>query len=255
MTILFTLPKPRRRSPAAKPRPRTRPRSVAGRRPPRPGKRRPGKNFFHTPAGRRTLLALILVVLVAAMAGVSWWRYNGKNKEPSQPDEVLGVPVHTDYLPEGIEGRPGIQRQVKWVVIHETGNPAAGSNAAAHNTYIHKKAQTDSLSWHYTVDESEIYHHLPDNEVAWHAGDKLTKNGGNLNGIGIEICINEDGNYDQAVDNAAKLTAYLLHYYKLGTDHIKQHGDFISKNCPEIMRNAGAFPAFVQKVQGYLDQM
>ena len=35
-----------------------------------------------------------------------------------------------------------------------------------------------------------IYHHLPDDETAYHAGDGMEKNGGNMNGIGIEMCVN-----------------------------------------------------------------
>ena len=67
----------------------------------------------------------------------------------------------------------------------------------------------------------------------------------------MEICVNDDGDYAQAVDNAAKLTAYLLDYYGLGIENIKQHHDFMEKNCPQIMRDTGGWETFLQKVEGY----
>ena len=51
---------------------------------------------------------------------------------------------------------------------------------------------------------------MPDNETAYHAGDQMEKNGGNMNGVGIEMCVNEDGNYEQTLINAERLCARLL---------------------------------------------
>lgn len=167
-----------------------------------------------------------------------------------EPTEVYGVPVTTDFLEEGAFNRPGIKREIKYIVIHETGNSDYGSTAKNHSVYLHKYSDVTN-SWHYTVDDTEIYHHLPDDEVGWHASDGLEENGGNLNGIGIEICVNEEGDFDQAVENAAKLTAYLMHAYRLDMDDIKQHADFTKKNCPETLRNTGQWDDFLELVKKY----
>ena len=167
-----------------------------------------------------------------------------------EPTNVYGVEVITDYIEEGSHNRPGIQREIKYIVIHETGNSKKGSDAKNHSTYLKKNSKVEN-SWHYTVDDTEIYHHLPDDEVGWHASDGLNKNGGNLNGIGIEICVNQDGDFDQAVDNAAKLTAYLMHAYRLKINDIKQHADFTKKNCPENLRDTGQWDEFIELVREY----
>ena len=71
--------------------------------------------------------------------------------------------------------RPGtIMTEVKYITVHDTGSAAPGANAYMHDGYIHGGAQTAQTSWHYTVGNDGIYHHLPDNEVAWHAGDGTT---------------------------------------------------------------------------------
>ena len=61
----------------------------------------------------------------------------------------------------------------------------------------------------FTVDDKEIYQHLPLNENAWHAGDGA-EGTGNRESIAIEIAVNEDGDYNKAVENARKLAAYLM---------------------------------------------
>ena len=43
----------------------------------------------------------------------------------------------------------------------------------------------------------------------------MEKNGGNMNGIGIEMCVNSDGNYEQTLINTEKLCARLLIEYDL----------------------------------------
>lgn len=165
-------------------------------------------------------------------------------------DTVLGIPLKTAYISPDLEGRPGIKRKVKYIVIHETGNPVRGANAQSHSVFLQGGGE-GSTSWHYTVDDHEIYHHIPDNEVAWHAGDRLRETGGNLNGIGVELCTNVDGDFDKTFVNGAKLTAYLLKAYDLDISAVKQHGDFMEKNCPEHIRDQGRWNEFIALVKRY----
>ena len=113
-------------------------------------------------------------------------------KESSFPDEVFGVPVYTQLIEENTKARPGTKRKIKYIVIHETDNFANGAGAKNHAEFLSNN-NTESTSWHYTVDDKEIYHHIPDNEIAFHAATKT----GNLYGIGIELCVNSDGNFEK----------------------------------------------------------
>lgn len=162
--------------------------------------------------------------------------------------EVGTIPVITDFVPENTLERPGDLRKIKYIVIHETGNPGRNADAASHNNYLHTEAENQQKSWHYTVDDHEIYYHIPDNEVAFHAGDGLSKDGGNLNGIGIEMCINPENDYEQTLKNTAKLTAMLLKAYNLDINAVKKHQDFSGKDCPEKLIHSGRWEEFLDMV-------
>ncbi|MFP3398696.1 N-acetylmuramoyl-L-alanine amidase, partial [Brevibacterium sp. SIMBA_078] len=73
-----------------------------------------------------------------------------------------------------------------YITVHNTANTAKGANAASHASFV--KRSSTGVSWHYTVDDSVIYQHLPLNENGWHAGDG--RGTGNMKSIGIEICEN-----------------------------------------------------------------
>ena len=197
---------------------------------------------------RVSLMLTVGLMIVSFAAGMLTQRI--VFREP-QTDAGLtyieDIPVMTDFLPEGTRARPGQKREIKYLVIHETDNTGSGANAAAHNSFIHQNANAEEgiVSWHYTVDDHQIYQHLPDNEEAWHSGDRE----GNHSSIGIELCVNADGNFDQTMENAAKLTAFLLKEYDLTIDDVKQHYDFNGKDCPLIIRQEGRWDEFLGMVQ------
>lgn len=180
-------------------------------------------------------------------------------KNPIEMNNNKGVGkvnIIEDIIPQkGGKVRPGDVRQKKWIVIHETGNSSKGADAKNHSTYLKNlaKANTTYVSWHYTVDDHAIYHHIPDNEIAYHASDGRVEGGGNMASIGIEICVNSDGNFDKARDNAAWLTAKLLKEHNLTIGAVKQHHDFApdGKNCPQTIRDKGLWNNFLQAVQKY----
>lgn len=180
-------------------------------------------------------------------------------KNPIEVNNNKGVGkvnIIEDIIPQkGGKVRPGDVRQKKWIVIHETGNSSKGADAKNHSTYLKNlaKANTTYVSWHYTVDDHAIYHHIPDNEIAYHASDGRVEGGGNMASIGIEICVNSDGNFDKARDNAAWLTAKLLKEHNLTIGAVKQHHDFApdGKNCPQTIRDKGLWNNFLQAVQKY----
>lgn len=68
--------------------------------------------------------------------------------------------------------RPGIvQTSTEYITVHDTANNGASANAKMHAQYAYNGSGNSETSWHYSVDESCIYHQIPDNEVAYHAGD------------------------------------------------------------------------------------
>lgn len=219
---------------------------VITRKPPAPKKPDYHKMIIAALSAAVILLLLIIVCLLRGMSSDS-------TEPPDEHDAGLtyigDIPVITDFLAEECIGRPGVKRDIKYIVIHETDNFRAGADAAAHNSFIHENAKTVELSWHYTVDDHQIYHHLPDDEAAYHASDHLDENGGNLNGIGIEMCVNEDGDYERTVENTVQLTATLLVDYKLKPSAIKKHEDFSGKNCPAKLLDNDEWDAFIDAVK------
>ena len=162
--------------------------------------------------------------------------------------------IINDFIKTGTKSRPGTKRKKKYIVIHETGNPNKGAGAKNHANYLKNLAKANStyLSWHYTVDDSIIYHHIPDDEIAWHAGDGSAEGGGNYAGIAIEICINPESNFNKAVDNAASLTAKLIKDHGLSLSSVRQHYHFSGKNCPQNIRDKGLWKSFLSQVDKHL---
>jgi N-acetylmuramoyl-L-alanine amidase CwlA len=149
------------------------------------------------------------------------------------------IPIKVDLIKKA--KRPGYAMKPEYITIHQTGNAAKGADAEMHNRYVHSVAPNPS--WHYTVDGGTsdgkkapvIYQHLPLTENGWHAGDG-TNGAGNRKSIGIEICVNKDGNLAKAEANAAWLTAKLLKDFGLPLAAVKQHYDWSGKNCPNVLR-------------------
>ena len=68
------------------------------------------------------------------------------------------------------DNRPGkIKESVEFVVVHDTASSAESATALAHAKYLFNGG--GGTSWHYSVGDDVIYHSIPDNETAFHAGD------------------------------------------------------------------------------------
>lgn len=162
-----------------------------------------------------------------------------------------GITIQQDIIPAGRRNRPGGRNPDIYITIHETGNTDAGADAEAHGKYLAGSAGEASLtSWHYTVDDHVIVQHLPDNETAYHAGDG-TGGPGNATSIGIEICVNSDGDFGKAKANAAALVRLLMAEHGIPLGNIKQHHDWNGKNCPATIRSTpGAWEAFLALCSG-----
>lgn len=160
--------------------------------------------------------------------------------------------------PNGIEAFNS--DNVYWVVIHDTANTAPGAGALSHANYLYDAALRGNelfTSWHYTIDDTYLYQHLPETERAFHAGDGSSLpgtsatylGGGNRNGIGIEMSINQDGDMMRTWQRTAKLSAALLLKYHLPLEHLTYHEDFSGKICPRTLIEAGLIDLFESFVE------
>lgn len=148
-------------------------------------------------------------------------------------------------IPPANVNRPDAH-QPEYITIHETGNPSKGADAAAHSKYLN--GLKEKISWHYTVDDHCAYQHLPDWEGGYHAGDG--SGDGNRKSIGIEMCVNQDGNYEQTLRNTAELVRQLMGTYGIPLSHVVQHNHWNGKDCPQQLRKAGRWQEFLNMVGG-----
>lgn len=139
-----------------------------------------------------------------------------------------------------------------YLTIHQTGNTAAGANAKAHHRLQARSGV--GYGWHWQVDDHEAIQTHDHSFKIWNAGDGRGK--GNTESISIEICINLDGDYNQSVENGAKLAAMILKEENIPIERMVQHNYWTGKNCPEQIRackNGICWSHFVEKVRGYLN--
>jgi N-acetylmuramoyl-L-alanine amidase len=142
--------------------------------------------------------------------------------------------------------RPGIVMSPKYITIHETDNTSVGANALAH-ARLQQRGNSRQASWHFQVDDKEIYQSIPTNEIAFHAGDG--GGAGNLSSIAIEICVNADGDFEKAKANAVELVRFLMDKYNIPLANVVQHNHWSGKDCPRNMRKSGwnAFIALIKE--------
>ena len=162
-----------------------------------------------------------------------------------------GLRIQARYIDAGRKNRPCGVNPCGYITIHETGNAARGADAAAHGSYLNSAAGEAALvSWHYTVDDHAIVQHLSDGETAYHAGDG-PKGTGNARSIGVEICVNADGDFAKARENAASLVRLLMEEHGTPIGHVVQHNHWNGKDCPYTIRHtSGAWEAFLALCEG-----
>ena len=154
--------------------------------------------------------------------------------------------------PLGYNCRPGISRTgFRGITVHNTSNWSNGANAIAHSNLLRGSWKYNYVSWHYVIDKDYAVRCIPENEVAWCAGDG---NGdGNMKTINIEICDNADGDIRKATDNAVELCADILkrNGVKNANEYLFQHNNWTGKDCPYDIRRGNPYDwnTFVNKVQ------
>lgn len=124
---------------------------------------------------------------------------------------------------------------IKYIVIHDTGNPDKGADAKANFNYFNggnRGSSADLFVDDHSIVRANDYHRY----YSWHCGDGHGKYGiTNNNSVGIEICINQDGDYNQAVLNAVWITKQLMAELQIPSERVIRHYDASRKNCPASM--------------------
>lgn len=138
-----------------------------------------------------------------------------------------------------------------YIVIHDTANTAVGADAKSHFYYFNSGNKNASAD--FFVDDQNVLQINDYNKYyTWHCGDGNGKYGiTNSNSIGIEICINSDGNYDKAFNNTIKLVKELMKELNIPAERVVRHYDASRKNCPGSMKseNWGLWNYFKQRIQ------
>ncbi len=152
-----------------------------------------------------------------------------------------------------VDGAPrsGVKMtSISYITYHDTANATSGADARANanwmvNTY---SVTTTARSWHYTVDQKQVIHSIPDDEVTFQ-GDTYESY---TTSIGIETCVNKGANMDKIWHRMGKLCAKLMMKYDIDVNHIKQHYDWMGKECPHTLRANGLYPYAISLVEAEL---
>lgn len=116
----------------------------------------------------------------------------------------------------------------KYITIHSTGN----DRSTAQNEADYVNRNNLSTGYHYVVGDDIIIQVVPDNEVAYHAGDGRDGKG-NTQSIGIEMV--HTGNREKVIRNTIQLTKLLQDKFNIPISNVVRHHDWSGKNCPIIL--------------------
>ena len=130
-------------------------------------------------------------------------------------------------------------KTIKYIVIHDTGNPNIGANAMNNFNYFNSRKVGSSAD--FFVDSKQA---LCVNDYkkyyTWHCGDGNGKYGiSNENSVGVEMCINSDGDYDTAFKNMVKCVKSLMSELNIPIERVVRHYDASRKNCPQTFNKNG----------------
>lgn len=129
---------------------------------------------------------------------------------------------------------------IKFIVIHDTGNTSVGAGALLHQKYL--KQATRQGSAHYYVDDNYIVQPIGDKKIAWAVGDthsienRTRTDVNNSNSISIEMCINKDSDFYKMYLNTVELTKNLMKKFNIPAENVVRHYDVSGKSCPDTLK-------------------
>jgi N-acetylmuramoyl-L-alanine amidase len=155
-------------------------------------------------------------------------------------------------LQHNIKPAKRTDNDIKYIVIHDTQNYNKYANALANFNYFNTERDTSKSSCDYIVDSSGIIKANDHRQYyTYHCGDGKGQYGiTNGNSIGIEMCVNADGDFPKTLANTAVLVKSLQEQFP----HAKvvRHYDASRKMCPRTLsaNNWEGWTAFLNLVRG-----
>lgn len=149
----------------------------------------------------------------------------------------MSISINKEFISR--ENISGTGNSCQYIIIHETDNISRGAGARTH-----AKAQQGghfaNMSVHYYCGSDGIYQAAEHTYRCWHigreyGGDHAVSDATNSNSLGIEICVNSDGDYIEARQNAIILVRELLQTTTIPISHVIRHYDAKGKYCPRKM--------------------
>ena len=150
------------------------------------------------------------------------------------------------------------------IIIHWTANTRRGAGAMANRNYFSSSPKTLEgkpiyASAHFCVDSVSIVQCLPEDEVGYHVGSskpykpegiriKGSSSSPNNVTIGIEMCVNEDGDFNITRQQTILLTRYLTEKYSITRQNVLRHFDIPGKDCPKMMLDNNIWNQFLDEV-------
>lgn len=183
------------------------------------------------------------------VGNATWSALLGANL--TQSNTISTSSINIIKKPLSVHVTKKANRDIKYIAIHYTagGSSKSGSAAACYNVFNSRSASAD-----FAVDDEQIVQFNPDikNYYCWAVGDKgtgtLKNQATNSNTISIEICSNLLKGTSGAVpnhsgwtftsaslENAKKLTRYLMKTYNIPKERVIRHYDVTGKCCPGII--------------------
>ncbi|GAA0101753.1 hypothetical protein UT300012_24680 [Paraclostridium bifermentans] len=165
-------------------------------------------------------------------------------KENKDTLVVNGIQVTKDYISRNFSTH---RKKIEYIVIHDTDNREPKADAEMHSGYYQSNSR--GASAHYTVDDDSIVNNVREEDSAYHCGDGYGKNGiTNSNSIGIEMCVNSDGDFSKTMKTTEELAKHLMSKYDIPPERVVMHRDASGKNCSRKMIEEGLWDDFKRAV-------
>jgi hypothetical protein len=170
---------------------------------------------------------------------------------------IVSLTIKQQIIPASNRNRPGTKlnsNPQKWITIHETANYDASADAQMHSNFVRNGGGSEGVSFHLTVDDTELIQMVPFDEVAYHAGDGCDSRDTDLGcyqSVAIETCVNGGGNWTVTKENLIDTCVAIIkgddrllfngtkgHF---SPQRLAQHNKWSGKNCPARMRAEGSW--------------
>lgn len=142
----------------------------------------------------------------------------------------------------------------RFIVIHDTGNSNTGSDADNHARWLENTPNT-GRSAHLFVDDKQIVQVIEYDTPAWHTGKLYVSKPQvpectNFNSIGIEFCINADGNLEKTLFNTVQIITHLMLQFNIPLGNVITHQMSSGKACPgTFIKNPSLYNRLIEQIE------